>query len=243
METDLLELWQSCFGESDGFWQLFRDNGFRPEQVCEIRRDGRLAAALYWFPISCEGQNLAYLYAVATHPDFRGRGLCRELMAKTEIMLAGKGISGVLLVPESHSLRQMYGKMGYTDCTTVSEFSCGAGESAIPLGSVTTEEYALLRKKRLPPGGVLQEGDSLTFLAAQAQLYAGENLLMAAWQEADTLHAMELLGDSSTAPGILKALGFQKGTFRTPGADKEFAMFKPLREEAIRPTYFGLAFD
>ncbi len=243
MDSDLLELWQLCFGDNDGFWQLFRDNGFRPEQVCEICREGRLAAALYWFPVSCEGQKLAYLYAIATHPDFRGRGLCRELMVKAEHLLTEKGFSGVLLVPETASLRQMYRKMGYTDCTTVSEFSCGAGETAIPLGNVTLGEYAQLRKNLLPPGGVLQEGDSLVFLAAQARLYAGEKVLLAAWQDGEVLHAMELLGDANAAPGILKSLGFRRGAFRTPGGDRDFAMFKPLREDAVRPTYFGFAFD
>lgn len=243
METELLSLWKDIFGDHDGFWELFGETGFLPEHCRRITLDGRLAAALYWFDVSCGGQSMAYLYAVATHPDFRGRGLCRRLMADTESHLEALGYTGVLLVPEKPSLREMYARMGYEECTTVSEFSCGMGESPVALCSVTPEEYARLRRKLLPPGGVVQEGENLTFLAAQARLYAGEDFLMAAWQDGGVLHAMELLGNADAAPGILKTLGFTRGIFRTPGKETPFAMFKPLQENAAMPQYFGLAFD
>lgn len=243
METELLSLWKDIFGDHDGFWELFGETGFLPAHCRTVTLEGRLAAALYWFDVSCGGQSMAYLYAVATHPDFRGRGLCRRLMADTEAHLEALGYTGVLLVPEKPSLREMYARMGYEEGTTVSEFSCGMGESPVALGSVTPEEYARLRRKLLPPGGAVQEGENLTFLAAQARLYAGEDFLMAAWQNGGVLHAMELLGNADAAPGILKALGFPRGIFRTPGKELPFAMFKALREDAARPRYFGFAFD
>lgn len=243
METELLSLWKGIFGDHHGFWELFGDTGFLPEHCRTITWEGRLAAALYWFDVSCEGQPMAYLYAVATHPDFRGRGLCRALMADTESHLKASGYTGVLLVPEKEGLRAMYAKMGYENCTTVSEFSCGAGDMPVLLRDAGPEEYAALRQKMLPTGGVVQEGENLTFLTAQAQLYAGEDFLLAAWQDGDTLHAMELLGNAGAASGILKALGFSRGEFRIPGEGKPFAMFKALTPEAVRPRYFGFAFD
>ena len=243
MERELLALWKDIFGEHDGFWELFGETGFLPDHVRRLTVDDRLAAALYWFDVSCEGQKMAYLYAVATHPDFRGRGLCRRLMAETEAHLTANGYAGVLLVPEKPSLRQMYAKMGYQECTAVSEFSCGQGEAPAELRSVTPEAYARLRRKLLPPGGVVQEGENLRFLAAQARLYAGTGFTLAAWQDDGVLHAMELLGNTDAAPGILKALGFARGVFRTPGNAMSFSMFKALQKDAVRPQYFGFAFD
>ena len=47
---------------------------------------------------------------------------------------------------------------------------------------------------------------------------------------------------SLLAPGILAALGRERGTFRSPG-DKPFAMYHSLTGESWMPGYFGLAFE
>ena len=54
---------------------------------------------------------------------------------------------------------------------------------------------------------------------------------------------MELLGNAAAAPGVLGALGFSHGHFRTPGTALPGAMFRPLRAGADAPGYFGLIFD
>ena len=241
--TELLALWKDVFGDHGGFWELFLETGFSPDRCRCVMEDGHIAAALCWLDFSCRGQKLAYLYAVMTRPDCRGRGLCRALMADTHGLLSQRGYAGAVLVPAEESLRQMYEKLGYRTCTAVTEFACAAGAEAADLRCVTPEEYGRLRRQALPEGGALQEGASLSFLAAQAELFAGEDFLLAAWGEGDTLHGMELLGDRAAAPGILKALGFAKGTFRTPGTDRPFAMFLPLSPDAKAPDYFGFAFD
>lgn len=111
--------------------------------------NGNVAAALYWFDAEFRGQKFAYLYAVATHPDFRNRGLCRALMADAAACLTGRGYDGALLMPHDSGLRKMYGRMGYRDCCTVSEFSCDAGE-AVALRPVSDAEFARLRREYLP---------------------------------------------------------------------------------------------
>lgn len=239
----LLALWKQAFGEHDGFWEMFLETGFSFDRCRCMKEAGPIAAALCWFDVSCGEQKFAYLYAVVTHPDFRGKGLCRRLMEDTHSDLYSQGYAGVLLVPAEEGLRAMYRKMGYRTCCAVSEFSCAAADTAIPLRTVSAAEYAALRRRLLPKGSAIQEGENLTFLAAQAELLAGENCLLAAWREGDTLHCIELLGDASAASGIVKALGCKEGYFRTPGKDKPFAMGRPLTESATVPGYFGLAFD
>ncbi len=241
--SELKALYEQVFGPWEGFWDLFLKQGYREENCLTSREGNALAAALCWLDCSCRGERIAYLYAVATHPDFRGRGHCRTLMEKARQVLTARGYAGAVLVPENEGLRQMYGKLGYKTCTSVSEFTCLAGESAVPLRTVTEGEYAALRRRLLPAGAVLQEGENLAFLAAQAELLAGDTLLLAAWRQGGTLHAMELLGDREAAPGILRALGCETGHFRGPGEDQPFAMFLPLKEGIRAPSYFGFAFD
>lgn len=241
--TDLLQMWKSVFGEHGGFWELFLDTAFEADHCRCITLDGQAAAALYWFDCLCSGQKMAYIYAVVTHPEHRNKGLCRILLEDVHAHLRKNGYAAAMLVPEKEGLRQMYRKLGYTDCTSVSKFSCACGTSPITLRAITPEAYRQLRRKFLPEGGVVQEGKNLDFLAAQAQLYTGEDFLLAAYADEGELFGMELLGARTAAPGILKALGFEKGSFRIPGTEKNFAMYHPLTEDAAIPTYFGFAFD
>ena len=57
------------------------------------------------------------------------------------------------------------------------------------------------------------------------------------------LTAAEYLGPDTMAPGVLTALGCEKGTFRCPGGDLPFAMACPLTEKAPVPTYFAFPLD
>ena len=158
-------------------------------------------------------------------------------------LLKSQGYSSVMLVPADEGLREMYRKMGYEDCTCVAQLICKAGKAAAKIRSVNAEEYASLRRMLLPEGSVLQEGIQLPFLAAQAQLFAGEGILLAAWLDGATLRGMELLGNKDAAPGIVKALGCTAGIFQIPGEDKPFAMIHKLTEMAVSPAYFGFSFD
>ena len=239
----LLQLWKEVFGEYDGFWELFRNIAFLPDHCRCITENGQVIAGLYWFDCRCGKDKIAYVYAVVTDPAHRGRGLCRKLMEDVHTLLKARGYDSVMLVPADEGLREMYRKLGYEDCTSVGKLSCAAGETAVEIHNVGTEEYAALRRELLPENAVLQEGLQLPFLAAQAQLFAGADFLLAAWLEGNTLHGMELLGNTNAAPGILRALGCEKGIFQTPGATEPFAMIHKLQDSAVVPNHFGFSFD
>ncbi len=244
MRTEQLRsLWQQAFGDTEEFLDLFFSVAFSPRRCCWLEADGQITAALYWFDCEYAGQTLAYLYAVATHPDHRGRGLCRQLMADAHAQLAALGYAGALLVPQSEALRQMYRRLGYRDCTAVSQFSCQAKTPSHILSPIGSREYALLRREYAPKGTVIQEEESLRFLEKLTEFYQGPGLLLAASREDARLFAPEFFGDPAKAPGVLSALGCTSGTFRTPGNTCPFAMFYPLSPQAQAPSYFAFAFD
>ena len=244
MRTDLLkELWMLAFGDSEEVVGSFFATAYAPQRCRYLEAEGQAAAALYWMDGECFGRKYAYIYGVATHPDHRGKGLCRKLMALTHADLKELGYAGALLMPAEPGLRKMYASFGYRECSRISEMACTAGEASTPVRTVTIPEYAALRRKHLPRGGLIQEGENLQYLSTYAGFYAGENFVMAAVHEEGRLFVPELLGDSSCAPGILKAMGYSEGTFRVPGDKIPFAMYLPLQEDAPMPTYLGLAFD
>jgi hypothetical protein len=161
---------------------------------------------------------------------------------ETVVRLQEIGYAGVLLVPGEPQLFEMYRKMGFARPLTVDTFEAAAGNTPVALRKVTPEAYCAIRKRLLPAGAVVQEGENLVFLGNCAQLYAGTDFLLAATVEDGTLHAMEFLGNRGAAPAVLAALGAKTGLFRTPGWEMVFALYRPITD-APTPTYFGLAFD
>ena len=239
----LKTLWSLAFGDTDAVIDCFFSTAYAADRCRFLEEGDTVAAALYWLDGELEGRKYAYIYGVATHPEHRGKGLCRKLMADVHILLKQLGYDSVLLVPAEKGLWEMYRKMGYEDCTAISEITCTAADVSTEIRSVSPEEYADLRRSMLPEGGVLQERNNLTFLAAQTQLFAGTDFLLAAWLEGNTLHGVELLGNTNAAPEILLALGCEKGIFQIPGTNQPFSMIHKLHPAAVVPKYFGFSFD
>ena len=95
----------------------------------------------------------------------------------------------------------------------------------------------------LPEGGLQLGKAAAGFLAAQAELYVGDNFTLAALRTEKGLFGIELLGDVEATSGILKMLNCESGIFRHPGEAHPFAMFRPLKKKAKTPAYLGIAFD
>lgn len=239
----LRQLWKQAFGDDDTFLDAFFSVGFSRDRCRCITEKDTVVAALYWFDSFSGDIPLAYLYAVATSEAFRGRGLCHRLMEDTHRHLAAAGYGATVLVPGSEDLFALYADMDYTAFGSIREFDCPASTAGIPLQKLSLEEYAQLRRKYLPKGGILQEGATLAFLHTQAEFYAGDRIVFTAAKNGDTLLVPELLGDASCASDIVKQLGAATGHFRTPGADRPFAMLHSLSKIPATLTYFGLALD
>ncbi len=242
MTDQLKNLWHLAFGDGEEFINLFFRTAYSPDRCLYLTEGSQITAALYWLDCEYQDQKQAYIYAVATHPDHRGKGLCRTLMEQAHAVLKGQGYHAALLRPADEGLRRMYRKMGYRTATLVSEFDCAADE-AVPLRKIGPEEYARLRREYLPENGVVQEGINLNYLASYSQLYAGEDFLLACAPYDGKFNGIELLGNRAAAPGILGALGYESGSFRCPGREIPFGMFLPLTEDAAEPGYLGLVFD
>lgn len=242
--SELRSLWQEAFGDTEEFLDDFGRTAFHMDRCRCAEADGKVVAALYWFDCLHMGRRIAYVYAVATAEAYRGRGISHELMENTHRHLAMLGYDGVILVPGSKELFRFYEGMGYRICSTIREFSCTAASKEVSLRSIDKTEYAQLRRRLLPEGGVVQENENLDFLQTQAQFYAGPGFLLTARKETDKLFGVELLGDEAKVSEIVRALDCTQGIFRTPGEGRPFAMYRPLIENAYpHPTYFGLAFD
>ena len=231
----LRALWKEAFGDTDSFLDKFFGKAFS-SQRCQCVTDGEQVVAMaYWFDCG----EYAYIYAVATAKSHRGQGICHRMMERIHAILTREGYTGCLLVPGEASLRQFYRTMDYENCGGVREFDAAATK-ALPLRKLDQAEYAALRRRYLPEGGVVQEGVTLDFLACWAEFFDGEDVLLAAVWEDGKLMVLELLGDQNAAGGVVAALGEESGWFRTPGS-MPFAMYRQLNGKNA-PKYFGFCF-
>lgn len=239
----MVRLWQEAFGDSLEFIEGFFCTAYSPSRCRCLSIDGQVVAALYWLDTFYQGQRFAYLYAVAVAKSHRGQGLCRALMEDTHAHLALRGYDGCLLYPADDSLRALYRKYGYETCTTVSRFTCTAGDTPVVLHRIDRDVYADARRTYLPENGVVQEEENIAYLEMSAFFYMGEDFLLAASTEGGKLYAPEYLGPREKARGILAALHCTEGTFQTPGEEIPFAMFRKLRPDVLVPGYLGLVFN
>ena len=237
MNADLRHLWQEAFGDSQETLDSFFATGFSDDRFHCIKEDNISVSALYWFDCYLDGYKLAYIYAVATLESHRGQGLARRLMEETHQILKNNGYAGAILVPGEKSLFSYYEKLGYRVATKAEDFSAIATDSPVFIGELSPAEYATWRRTYLPEGGVLQERETLSYLATYAKFYKGEDFLLSATKEGETLLVHEILGN------LLRALACKAGRFRTPGTGRDFAMYLPFREDFPQPRYFGLALD
>ena len=240
----LRELWKEAFGDTDAYLDLFFGTAYSPDRCRCVTIGGQVASALYWFNCRFDRKPVAYVYAVATAQTHRHQGLAAALLQNTHRHLKESGYAGAILVPASASLFDLYEKQGYHSGSEFAEFHAEADGSPLPLKQLSWTEYVRLRTPLLPQNAVLQDSITMEFLAAQAQFYQGQDCLLCATKDGDTLLVKEFLGDPAAAPRILSALGASEGMFRTPGKGRPFTMFCPLLEtDQEAPSYFAFALD
>lgn len=115
------ELWKLAFGDSDAYIDNFYRAYYRPERVVVLEEDGAVRSMTAWFDtaFAVPGQGeyrAAYLYAVATHPDCRGRGLAGKLLAGADGYFRSVNIPAVTTVPAEPSLHSFFGAHGFREC-------------------------------------------------------------------------------------------------------------------------------
>ena len=183
---------------------------------------------------------------MTTHPDFRGQGICRKLLAFAEKELKKRYFDCLLLVPATEELRAYYETMGF--CAQKSEFldDGPAPEARGVCEPLTPVDYAGLRETVLyDEPHVRYSITDLRYQASMAGFYRleiGSHYGCAcAHLDGETLVVDEILPDGSVLPALLKKLPAKTCRMRTAGGTQPFAMCKWLSADRMPDVY--LAFD
>lgn len=122
IKKDMMELWKETFHDSLSYIELVFDTYFCMQNVFVRYRDNRIIASLLCVPyefliLTNEGEKTTrkgmYLCGLATHPDFRRRGIMSELMREAERSICERGYDFTFLIPADSHLRDYYKNKGY----------------------------------------------------------------------------------------------------------------------------------
>ncbi|MBO7217419.1 MAG: GNAT family N-acetyltransferase, partial [Clostridia bacterium] len=210
--ANLKNLWIEAFGDSDEFYASFLKSGFHASRCRLAEEENEILSALYFFDCLLEDKKIAYIYGVATKKQARNRGIAKKLLIDTHEYLKENGYYGALLVPSEKSLFPFYEKLGYKTATKNNTVTVSDNFSdPSKLKKINGEEYAALRRKYLPRGGVIQENENIEYLETLEELYCSKDFIFAAHIEGDTLYASEFLGDTAQLGNITAAFKVKKG--------------------------------
>lgn len=112
----LQDLWQLVFRDEQEDIACFFETFFEPELTAVITEGERPLAAAYAIPVGSlvvpgrEPVDCAMIYAVATHPDARGRGWGASVTQAAAELAAARGYSAVVLKPADDGLFGFYEK-------------------------------------------------------------------------------------------------------------------------------------
>lgn len=117
MVPALKGLWKLCFGDPDGYIDLYFQNRYQAANTLVALSGNMPAAMLTMLPLVIASPaaeaRARYVFAVATHPDHRGQGLSTELLEAAHDWMRNAGVALSLLVPASEGLFRFYGQRGY----------------------------------------------------------------------------------------------------------------------------------
>ncbi len=264
-------LWNLAFGDDGAYVDNFYQNYYCPERVLVLEEDGIIQSMTAWFDTmfdTADGNRwkAGYLYAVATHPDTRGKGYAGMLLNYADFYLKEEAhCQAVTTVPAEESLHRFFAANGFRECFThrcvvmnpVKNNKIGSLESLSPA------QYGELREKLLEGRmHIAYPFDALEYQAGCCRISGGglyliqkdgPVILCAEGMADGQLLIKELLGSEQDCKAVLEelsdALPICCGTVRMPGEEIYFGMLKwlyPGLEKSwdwSKRAYMGLAFD
>lgn len=114
---NLKALWQTAFDDSKESIDFFFENTVSPDRVLAVFQNGKPVSALYMLESEIikdkKTYSAYYVYAVCTHPDFRGKGLMKSVFEALFKVARSRSIDYLFLVPEEEYLFNIYEKLGF----------------------------------------------------------------------------------------------------------------------------------
>lgn len=115
------QLWHQVFGDDKEYLDSFFSNIYRDDNTLVYVAGEKVVAILFIVPYQFHRagvmEKAVYLYALATSPEYRGRGIMAELINKSIAISRERKYSFLFLVPSNQTLFGYYKKFGFRECS------------------------------------------------------------------------------------------------------------------------------
>lgn len=218
----LAEIWSVCFGDSAAYIGAFFDRWLARDRCLVCEQDGAPVAMLHLLPqkVRLRGEEYTsqYLYAAATLPAWRGRGVMRGMLAAAVQSGDEAGCAFTTLMPAQPGLYDYYAAAGYCPLYAVRELTAQRKALVERVGDispaqevpVTLDKAAVLRDVCFTDGILWQNEDFFRvlqeWLSAGGELIGFPNGYALALRQGDTLFVRELCGRGKDRLAMLCAL-------------------------------------
>lgn len=235
-----LALWKLCFKDSKEFTELYFNLRYKDEINSAIYEDGKMIAALQMIPYPMTFCNriipTSYISGACTHPDFRSRGVMKELLKQTFMRMYNNGIFLSTLIPAEEWLFDYYARSGYTPTFDYSTKTVENPSSIIPVDySVSSYSYGskdihnyLQQKLKEYPCCILHTPEDFHVILADLNLSGGELLV--------ARHHKTIVGLAFCNPGK-KAIYFSELLYDTPEARDHLLKEASVRYKSLTIKY------
>ncbi len=246
-KEQMIDLWNSAFGDKTEDIEKYLETILKYFLVYE--EDSIIKGMLSVLPVSFCGKNGGYIYAVTTHKDHRGQGICNKLM---EYVKADEKYDFLVLKPQNTGLFEFYGKMGFKK---VSQFEkkeiCVTpnGKNDYQLKQLSSGEYETARNAYFGENIIKWDSSMLMFAKDMynGDFYAVENGancgIAFGYKDKNTVVIKELLAEEHelVANFLANSLGCSKAemTFWDKKGKDGFMIYP----KDMNSGYFNIYFD
>ena len=151
-------LWKLCFEDSEEFVEMYFKLRYKNEVNVAIQSGDEVISALQMlpYPMTFCGETVqtSYISGACTHPDFRSKGVMRELLSQSFARMLRNGVQFSTLIPAEPWLFDYYKRMGYASVfqysikeMTLPEFIPSKEITVNVVSEPQDEVYSFLNKK------------------------------------------------------------------------------------------------
>lgn len=234
--VQIAELWKTCFGDEEDYIEFYLDNRMTEDNMLVVYEDGRAVSMASFLPVRylCEGEYVParYVYAVATLPEYRGKGLAKHILQFAQEHYK----QPLILAPAEESLMRYYETLGFkrafqdTREHMTEDLRALAlqedGEREFEMTPISAKEYVQRRDEKCAKEGYVSWDESaVSYVMEQCERYGGraalvqrqtdavaEDDILMYQKEEDTLVIVESSLDAETLRDMLPYLMDDTGT-------------------------------
>lgn len=116
----LKEIWHISFGDSKEYIDMFMEHQFKGARTVVYEEDSKILSMFFLFrcdfSINEKTHPSFYLYAAATLPQYRGKGIMGKMLEFSKSYAAEKNFDFIILSPAEKSLYDYYSRFGFKAC-------------------------------------------------------------------------------------------------------------------------------